>query len=58
MRSGISSKFILQYVSVYASPRCVWYGIGETRKQILEGLKYNEVQYGDNQGMCNLKGDI
>ena len=56
MHSGISTKFILQYVSVNASPRCVWYGIGETRKQILEGLKYNEVQYGDDQGDVQLKG--
>ena len=36
--------------------RCIWYGIGETRKQILEGLKCNGVQYGDDQGDVYLKG--
>ena len=35
--------------------RWTWYGIGKTRKQILEGLKCTEVQYGDDWGICNEK---
>ena len=36
--------------------RCIWYRIGETRKQILEVLKCTEVQYGDDQGDMHPKG--